>query len=290
MKPAGRPEMVRGAMTRANMEKYKQKRNLMHHLVDEVSVQTVMTPAGEETLKEDLSGNLHIPSREVEGRKSKRPKGAEVKAFSDRTLPKAAAVETKDNVASPNKKASPTRKQRVKKNLPKPKSQEIRKTLDEATTYPKPGVDTKNINNLELRKYYATALLTPDQEFDLGRQVQLMVMCEQVHEGLSIEKLRLPTIEEWAAACGFTEEEKGFVATDLLEKQLRPLGAENMFEESNPFMFVGNGLAHTIGVGRGRGRAKKPPPNKLKAFYELDRVTMKKVSKVPVNQGTPTDF
>ncbi|KAL3907272.1 MAG: hypothetical protein SGILL_008940 [Bacillariaceae sp.] len=296
-KPPGRPEMVPGAMTRANMERYKNKRSLMNHLVDKVSLQTSMAAAvteasppsiSEETLKEDLSPNLHIPSREVERRKTRRGKESAKKAavFDHNNLPPATAV-------TDAKQAKKAHKQRIKKNLPKGKSQdEIRKSLDEAgTSYPSPSSSNNaNINNLELRKYYATALLTPDQEFDLGRQVQLMVLCEQVHEGLSIQEMRLPTIEEWAAACGFTEEEEDFYTTDLVERQVRPLGAEAMFEETNPFLFVGNGLAHTIGVGRGRGRAKKPPPNQLKPFFELERVTCKKVSKTPVNRGTPSEF
>jgi RNA polymerase sigma factor (sigma-70 family) len=297
-----RADMVPGAMTRANMEKYKKKRNLMNHLVDKVTAQTSMAasaasqksasePIKEEVLKENLSMNLHILSGEVERRK-RRSKGSYLESSpGDNALP-TAVEETQADVESSNNMESSSRKQRVKKNLPKSKSQdEIRKSLDDAGTgFPPPGVNTNNINNLELRKYYATALLTPDQEFELGRQVQLMILFEQVHEGLAIQEMRLPTIEEWAAACGFTEREDDFHATDLLEKQLRPLGSESMFEDTNPYLFVGNGLAHNVGVGRGRGRAKKPPPTKLKGFYKLERTTMKKISKTPINQGTPTDF
>jgi len=155
-------------------------------------------------------------------------------------------------------------------------------------------------NNLELRKYYATDLLTPEQEYSIGQKIQLMISCEQVHEGLAISELRLPTIEEWAQACGYTNERNegddnnNEIINDLVEKQIRPIGSESIFKKIDPNMFVGNGLAHTVGVGRGRGRAKLPPPMKLtEDVYKLDRKTGKKVggSKAkPVNRGTVHDF
>ena len=60
-----------------------------------------------------------------------------------------------------------------------------------------------------------------------------------------------------------------------------------MFDEVDPNMFVGNGLAHTAGPGRGRGRTKKPPPTKLKDFYDTKKRTK---NSVPVNRGTVSDF
>lgn len=73
-----------------------------------------------------------------------------------------------------------------------------------------------------------------------------------------------------------------------------------MFEETDPNMFVGNGLAHSAGPGRGRGRAKKPPPLKLKDFYddsEIQAASRKKggekisrKSLKPINRGTVKDF
>jgi len=154
-------------------------------------------------------------------------------------------------------------------------------------------------NNLELRKYYATDLLTPEQEYSIGQKIQLMISCEQVHEGLAIFESRLPTIEEWANACGYINErnegdDNNEIINDLVEKQIRPIGSESIFKKIDPNMFVGNGLAHTVGVGRGRGRAKLPPPMKLtEDVYKLDRKTGTKVggSKAkPVNRGTVHDF
>ena len=59
-----------------------------------------------------------------------------------------------------------------------------------------------------LQRYYRTELLTPQEEYTLGMKIQFMINCEQVHEGLYEKFERSPTIEEWARACGFKEEEK----------------------------------------------------------------------------------
>lgn len=82
--------------------------------------------------------------------------------------------------------------------------------------------------------------------------------------------------------------------------QIRPAGSESMFVETDPNMFIGNGLAHTAGPGRGRGRAKKPPPMRLKDFYDDSELRAanggnppsKKDEKAlePINRGTVTDF
>jgi hypothetical protein len=117
-------------------------------------------------------------------------------------------------------------------------------------------------------------------------QIQLLIKCEQVHEGLAIEMMRLPSIEEWAFACGYIQEDKDYVYQEGLE-QIRPAGAESMFREVDPNMFVGNGLAQDAGPGRGRGRVKKPPPTKLKDFYDKKRENRKKE---PINRGTTLDF
>ena len=158
----------------------------------------------------------------------------------------------------------------------------------------------ESTNNLELRKYYATDLLTPEQEYSIGEKIQLMILCEQVHEGYAISELRLPTIEEWANACGYTDSNENddnknlIMNMDLIEKQIRPVGSESMFKKIDPNMFVGNGLAHTVGVGRGRGRAKKPPLQRItKDVYELDRKTGRKVGgskATPMNRGSVNDF
>jgi len=119
----------------------------------------------------------------------------------------------------------------------------------------------------DLSLYNGSQLLTAEEEYTLGMQVRFMVKCEQVHEGLSRSFKRLPSIQEWAIACGFVEEDKNFVATEA-DNYLRPVGSEQMFVKKDPNMFVGNGLASEIGVGRGRGRVKYlPPPTELVDFF-----------------------
>lgn len=85
------------------------------------------------------------------------------------------------------------------------------------------------------------------------------------------------------------------------DEQIRPAGSESMFDETDPNMFVGNGLAHSAGPGRGRGRVKKPPPLELTYFYDdsllkagnhakdSDEKPSKDLLK-PVNRGTVEDF
>lgn len=68
-----------------------------------------------------------------------------------------------------------------------------------------------------------------------------------------------------------------------------------MFLVKDPNMFIGNGLACELGVGRGRGRAKKTPPSELKPFYDDTEKKFRQygdpeVSVVLMNEGTPTDF
>jgi hypothetical protein len=306
----GRPELVPGAMTRANMIRYKNNRDLLNGLVTKVSSTTpntvgsamedgstlsdipTVTKSPPSIDQDFLSLNLNTPSIEVEQRKCRNSQKGNTDAKSkeettERTeLPNAGVILSSEGESSNlNKKGS---RRRMKKNLPKSKTvQEIRDDWIEVSS---PSSPYSAINNLELRKYYTTALLTPEEEFKLGFQVQLMIQCEEVHEGLAMREMRLPTIEEWATACGFTEEEPDFSVCTKIEKQLRPVGAEIMFEKTNPFLFVGNGLAYTIGVGRGRGREKKPPPTSLKDVFELKSETGKKSSKIPINRGTPTDF
>ena len=81
------------------------------------------------------------------------------------------------------------------------------------------------------------------------------------------------------------------------DEQIRPAGSEAIFEKVDPNTFVGNGLAQEAGPGRGRGRAKKPPPTKLKDFYDDSelKATGKNSKKdrrslEPINRGTVSKF
>jgi RNA polymerase sigma factor (sigma-70 family) len=321
-KPYGRPELVPGAMTWASMKKYQQKRELLNHMVENTK-----EPRTASIIKQNFESKLHVSSKEVSrlARKQENaPKGSRKrKAGSDDSeLPESSTGDENNTPTEATaKKATSTRRGRVKKNLPKgrkPKETSGSTMEDETNEYfdtdskdfiqsrarpgrkRQPGANNNGgENNLELRKYYATELLTPDQEYTIGEKIQLMIQCEQVHEGLCIKEMRIPTVAEWAYACGYTEgQEEGskssYGVTDMVEKQIRPAGYEKLFKKIDPNMFVGNGLAQNIGVGRGRGRAKKPPPSKLpKDVYQMDRKTGKKLggsSATPVNRGTVYDF
>lgn len=132
--------------------------------------------------------------------------------------------------------------------------------------------DTGKVTNdsLNLNRYYKTELLKAKEEYSLGMKVKFMVKCQAVHEGLTLQLDRMPTIAEWAAACGFDTFDAEICSDkyvdDDLDRQIRPSGYEA--DELDPNMFMGNGLVNDTGVGRGKGRAKKPPPTQLKSFYD----------------------
>jgi RNA polymerase sigma factor (sigma-70 family) len=149
-------------------------------------------------------------------------------------------------------------------------------------------------NEMEKRQYYQTELLTVDEEYSLGMKVQFMVHCENVHRGLAAQLDRLPTFTEWAAACGFTEtvttsttsaltnnhrhsssssssnsgSEDAVTAANAALDYLRPVGYEEMFEETDPYFFVGNGIMQESGPGRGCARRRSPPPLQLDDWYD----------------------
>ena len=146
--------------------------------------------------------------------------------------------------------------------------------------YPTISNDSTNLN-----RYYRTELLTAKEEYTLGMRVKFMIKCEAVHEGLSLQLDRMPSIAEWAYACGFTDYDNEMYSESYidneLDKQIRPSGSE--VDELDPNMFVGNGLVNDSGVGRGKGRAKKPPPTKLIDFYDDSYEKFKKKKKDEIN-------
>eukprot|EP00956_Cyclotella_meneghiniana_P022297 scaffold41942_cov72-Cyclotella_meneghiniana.AAC.17 len=125
---------------------------------------------------------------------------------------------------------------------------------------------------VNLNLYYRTELLSAKEEYSCGMKVKFMMKCESVHEGLSNALGRIPTIAEWAAACGFDEFDVAMSSDDYVEndldREIRPSGAGSNDEPLDPNMFVGNGLVTDSGVGRGKGRVRKPPPNSLGQFYD----------------------
>jgi RNA polymerase sigma factor (sigma-70 family) len=293
-KPKGRPECVPGAMAFETMMKYRERKGAMEAaqaqtqagIGNAVSQAELLAVAPFVTTTEQTKANNN-------GAKVVKGSAATAASESD-TLPTAGSS---TNGATPKRK-------RVVKNLPIPKKNVNYEKVDEANgVLLKKGRRSKNnANGMDLHKYYRTELLTSDEEYSLGMKIQFMAKCEQVHEGLTSSLMRLPTIEEWANACGFTDDEPYFVATEA-DEQLRPAGSEFMFEPTDPNMFVGNGLAQEAGPGRGRGRTKKPPPLKLRDFYDdseyrlqmkkargIEEAQLKKGDLKPINRGTPTDF
>jgi len=152
-----------------------------------------------------------------------------------------------------------------------------------------------------LQKYYRTELLCAQEEYELGIKIQFMTKCENVHEGLYLRLGRIPTIAEWAYACGFKESDymcDSNYEESNLDRQIRPNNSEAAEESRDPNMFVGNGLLHASGPGRGKGRVKKVPPVELKPFYDDSPLKFqcsegkfrKKNDLKPMNCGTPSDF
>lgn len=168
-RPRGRPEFVPGAMKYETMMKYR----------EDAAAKQQISAQMKEAIQE-------TPSIE----KASRKKSGSVKGSS-------ASSEKKGPTDSSSIQASTKKRKRVVKNLPEP-----RDPTKQARDGRNMSKGRSKVNNLELQKYYRTELLTADEEYSLGVKIQLMVKCEQVHEGLALEHMRLPTIEEWATACG----------------------------------------------------------------------------------------
>ena len=165
------------------------------------------------------------------------------------------------------------------------------------------GRQNNNYPDSELQRYYRTDLLTTQEEFIYGERIQFMVACEEVHEGLALRLLRLPTLTEWAAACGYNVQfhVRNVTQTTVADEKLRPIGSEHMFQEVDPHLFIGNGLIGDAGPGRGRGRAKKIPHVRVKD-QKPDMLISRRggnrssnsvalsSSNSPMNRGTVRDF
>lgn len=269
-RPKGRPEFVPGAMNFETMQRFRERQETLEKVskMQEVSDAEVAAIA---PYIDDIMEQKTLSTQKT--KRKPRIKGVTSPTVDD------------------NEESTTTRKRYVK-NLPKRK--ETDQVNFDREEYAK---RTKNVNGMDLHKYYRTDLLTSEEEYSLGMKIQFMIKCEQVHNGLASHLSRLPTLLEWADACGFKVEDPSYVPA-LGDEQLRPAGSESMFEELDPKTFVGNGLAADLGPGRGRGRAQKPLPTKLKDFYDDSEVRFedqknKKRSKKllePLNRGTVTDF
>lgn len=283
-RPKGRPELVPGAMNGDTMAKFRERQDVLELVGDASAVSDQEISAiAPYVLARELSTSTSKPRHAVKPSKEEGEVGDRRTDDGDRQL-------------ANGFQSSGRRKDFVSVQLST--SDKARSTNDYVP--PVTARRNKKVNGMDLQKYYGTALLTVDEEYAIGMKIQFMMKCEQVHEGLASSLMRLPSIEEWARACGFTVPDPMFVEAEA-DDQLRPAGSDSLFDEPDPNMFVGNGLAHVAGPGRGRGRAKKPPPLALKDFYDdSEYVAAKRINKGakapsrkdlrPINRGTVTDF
>jgi RNA polymerase sigma factor (sigma-70 family) len=323
-RPKGRPESVPGAMTQETMARYLEHQSAMKTVhskngglpiaPSDLEVM-VIAPYMETSSASPMTtfDRLNVGSENKTTRQRRKLKGVKTK------LPSIDLGELPTANISGTTIISQRGRKRVFKNLPKAKNQQRKNqsdersdgdgtVMDDAMLRPTSSKSRNPSNGMDINQYYRTELLTSDEEYSLGMKIQFMDKCEQVHEGLASAMNQLPTFEEWAVACGFTEKDPNFVATEA-DEQLRPIGSDAMFEDMDPNMFVGNGLAHQTGPGRGRGRVKRVPPVGLKDIYDDSeyRIQLKDYVKNrgkdksiqrprrselvrPINRGTPTDF
>jgi hypothetical protein len=177
-RPRGRPDFVPGAMKYETMIKYREQKE-----IDGIAREQQRT-RGLVNNKEETADGLQHPKKS-ERRRASRAKGSGKK-------------KERSTSSDLNSVLEGTKRKQVVKNLPE------RKDSSKLSSVKRRQVSTRRskVNNLELQKYYRTELLTADEEYTLGIKIQLLVKCEQVHEGLALQYMRLPTLEEWATACG----------------------------------------------------------------------------------------
>ncbi len=174
IKPRGRPDFVPGAMKLETMIKFQEQGGMMG-VTRDLSTEA----SDDQSWDESPPDSISAPTR-----KASKVRGSSLLSLGSQDDLPDILVENKP-------------RKRVVKNLPQRKDQS-----EEASMPVQTLKGRAKANNLELQKYYRTQLLTADEEYSLGIQIQLMIKCEQVHEGLAIELMRLPSIEEWAHACG----------------------------------------------------------------------------------------
>lgn len=320
-KPKGRPDFVPGAMNLDTMAKFRERQD-MELLLESTRSQLSSSISAADSVESVLSmlspAEVAAVAPFVDNLKTKSPTKAAPKQ-----QPKSPRKRTTKAVTAPAKSKTVTKKKRVAKTAATTATSPTTKTTPqrsnflnfESSTHNDGVLSNKKKNRKrltqptystaasDLHRYYKTDLLSRDEEYSLGMKVQFMMQCEVVHEGLCTHLGRMPTMEEWAVACGFTDPEPTFAPTEA-DELLRPAGAENMFHTTDPNMFVGNGLSKNKGPGRGRGRPKKAATLTLGDFYDdsIDATTAKasgrskketqskQPERQPINRGTPTDF
>ena len=166
-RPRGRPESVPGAMSYETMLKFRQQEE-QEELLTVIPYSTPVEPA--------VSPTFDTKEGATKKRKNNAVRGS----------------------ARPETEKTTKERKKVVKNLPKPK--EAEELVKQKLT--KPARRSRSDKSVDLQKYYRTELLTAKEEYSLGMQVHFVMKCEEVHEGLAAKLMRLPTMEEWAHACG----------------------------------------------------------------------------------------
>jgi len=168
-RPRGRPESVPGAMSYETMLKNRQQ-------AEEQELSTVIpysTPA------EPSVTPTFDPKTQVGTTKRK---NTGIRGY----------TKVEDEITVKTRK-------KVVKNLPEkkivPEEEMAKQKLIRERRY-------RSDKSIDLQKYYRTELLTAKEEYSLGMQIHFIMKCEEVHEGLAAKLVRLPTMEEWALACG----------------------------------------------------------------------------------------
>lgn len=166
-RPRGRPESVAGAMSYETMLRYR-----------------------EQTEIQELSTAIPYSA-------SAAPSATSTVATNEEVMTKTRQRNT--GVSGSFENGGVKQRKKVVKNLPEKKTLTEEEMAKQKVVRQRYGKTEKSI---DLQKYYRTELLTAKEEYSLGMQVHFMMKCEEVHEGLATKLMRLPTMEEWARACG----------------------------------------------------------------------------------------
>lgn len=186
-RPKGRPEFVPGAMNYETMLKFRERQEVIDvYGKGDSTISAYGSPAPSLGAHKAPHSTSFSKTKGVRGLKGAHAAAATTTANENQ------GVTPGKHDAEP---AGPKRRKRVVKSLPKPRSKtdKGRKASSRKRT---------KGSNLELHKYYRTELLSAAEEYSLGMKIQFMVKCEHVHEGLATDLMRLPSIQEWADACG----------------------------------------------------------------------------------------
>jgi hypothetical protein len=199
--PRGRPEMVPGAMSYETMLNYRKRAEAAKQ--GKISIQSYIGDGNNNDQQSSFRGRgVAMTPKRGRGR----PKKVESEVPPRKKVVKGSRKTEDDSKSPKSEEEGPVKKRkRVVKNLPAPRSRN--KNGEEEEPPPMTFGSTKKGGRkqsvaADLQRYYRTELLTAKEEYLLGTKVQYMVKCENVHEGLAIRLERLPTILEWAHACG----------------------------------------------------------------------------------------